>query len=393
MLLFVEHTSDQPASYRGNRTALVDTESIDSNIELDNYFQTGNAPNSESSMISIEYNSKSWFGLKEGSWYDVQTTLFNNYEYSPIDQNESGGLFTRAKLTPGRLGSPVDFTQFLAPKNIAPIAPSLYPDIKNPNSPDLELFVVDCGQGNWNEIGSKDNRIIYDVGASRQYPQSVVTSLVSRRALSSESRDIHIIISHWDVDHYQALLAFSPLDFKSVKSITCPSQIPNTTTYKRVAKLLSINGITLSSVSPAARLPANGRRIMLSLEYTIGPYQFYRATPGRSRNQTGIVMCIEGNSKVAILTGDHHYEKLLAAIAGRFVGKDCILVTPHHGGHAGTIDTSSWSANFGIMQTPISVGNNPFGHPFSYVTNSLTSLQNGHVPSETQSIGDIRYPL
>jgi beta-lactamase superfamily II metal-dependent hydrolase len=115
----------------------------------------------------------------------------------------------------------------------------------------------------------------------------------------------------------------------------------------------------------------------------------FRATPGRSRNQTGIVLGVRGQHGIALLTGDHHYDKVLAA-AGKvptFIEQPCVLVTPHHGGLAGKPVAADWLAVFPTMTTPISCGNNSYGHPMAGVVVELKAMQGGVAPWRTDVNG------
>ena len=382
--LHVEHTHDSFASVR--RVALVDTESLDANLALEESLKVNLEASSESSMLAIDYDCEGCNGLKEGSWYEIPLSVLSEGKYDPILTDSPSALYKRAKLV---LPSPLNFTRYLASPKFAETEAdqtTIKADVE-----DMKLNVIDCGQANWNEISSACQRIFFDVGASRKYTAAEVKSLVTARNLTTDGRDTHIVISHWDIDHYQALLAFTPADFQTVKSIVGPSQIPDTATYQRVEKMLVSHNLNFTTMGPAK---PDTKCIVLKFEKKTGPYSFYRATPGRSRNQTGIVMVAEGDKKVAILTGDHHYEKILEAVKGRYHGKQCILVSPHHGGHAGTIETSKWQAEFSKIITPISVGrDNPSNHPIQGVVDDLKVLQGGVDPEQTQNDGDITYPL
>jgi len=108
---------------------------------------------------------------------------------------------------------------------------------------------------------------------------------------------------------------------------------------------------------------------------------FFRATAGRSRNQTGIVLGVGGQAKISAADGGHHYEKLLAAAdkAPNLTKRPYVLVTPHHGGHAGEPAAADWTSRFTNISTPISCGVNLFGHPFVDVLQELQVMQGGGI--------------
>jgi beta-lactamase superfamily II metal-dependent hydrolase len=143
---------------------------------------------------------------------------------------------------------------------------------------------------------------------------------------------------------------------------------------------LTKNGVPLAAQQPAARL-GKSREIVLVPLWQKGVFTMFRATPGRSRNQTGIVLGVRGQHRIALLTGDHHYDKVLAAASKvpTFCQQPCVLVTPHHGGLAGNLAAADWLAVFPNMTTPISCGNNSYGHPMADVALELKAMQAGIV--------------
>lgn len=146
--------------------------------------------------------------------------------------------------------------------------------------------------------------------------------------------------------------------------------------------------MALAAQQPAARL-GTSRDIVLEQHWQSGIFTMFRATPGRSRNQTGIVLGVRGRREVALLTGDHHYDKVLSAAVkmpgyGRL---PCVLVTPHHGGLAGDPSAANWLAFFSSLTTPISCGANSHGHPTAAVEAELTAMQAGLAPWRTDVSG------
>lgn len=346
------------------------------------------------SMLRLTYSPERYMGFKEGSWYDVDLEAFRGLQYQPTVADSAGSSFLRAYLS----GKPSEgnFSQFLAPQKFASIPQdnaALLFSKNHKNS--LLLTIVDCGHGNWNEIETESERVIYDVGASRSFTKADVRALVLRRNIAGESRPITIVISHWDVDHYQALLEFTPAELKKIRLFVTPSQIPETETYKRVKTMLLANGVSWVALPPAVTA-STSREITLEPRLIQGAFTFFRATTGRSRNQTGIALGVRGPSKTALLTGDHHYEKLLAAAdkAPHLTRRPCVLVTPHHGGHAGEPSAVDWTNRFTNISTPISCGVNSFGHPFADVLHELKLMQGGMAgPWQTKTHGTLVVPL
>ncbi len=331
----------------------------------------------QASMLRFTYTPSGYDGLKEGSWYDIDPDVFASTQYQLVNSDDAGASFLRANL----VGAPrqSSFAQFLIKPRVAKVTTSTLDLVVEPNPVgDIELTVVDCGHGNWNEIKTANDRVIYDVGASRRFTKAQVRALVAARGILGETRPISVVISHWDVDHYHALLEFDPAEFAKLRVVFTPSQVPDTQTYRRVSNLLTNHGVTLAAQQPASR-PNGSRAIVLQQHWNRGIFTMFRATPGRSRNQTGIVLGVRGRREVALLTGDHHYDKVLAAMCNipTYQGCPCILVAPHHGGLAGSPSAANWLASFSVMTTPVSCGVNPHGHPIADVVNELTAMQQG----------------
>lgn len=344
------------------------------------------------SMLRFDYIPDSYFGLREGSWYDLKDEFWDGWGYQAIDPQGPGSVFLRAELSPPN--PTINFSNHLAkqmflaqetviqPKTLEASATALSNAVST-----AELSVFNCGHGNWNEIRTGTSRIMYDVGACRSYTQEQVENLVQSQRISASAHDVEIYISHWDVDHYQSLLKFSKDDFKRISEIVAPSRLPNTATCQRVIENLDKHNVPIRLIDFAPRV-STSRVIELIEVQKIGALTIFRATPGRSRNQGGIVISYEGSTKVALLVGDHHYEKILAAAQNYLPkNKSCVLVTPHHGGNAGSIDTGAWQAQFPSFEIAISCGVNNWDHPLDDNVKGLELLQGGLTPWRTDHRG------
>jgi len=390
MLFYIQQVDIDMAS--GNHDVILDVAEMDDHVRLASFLNDqsqldGAVSANQASMLRLSYAPSGYHGLKEGSWYDIDLDAFVGMSYQRTNPDDASASFLRANLV--GIPSNENYGQFLSKPRVAQIPPSTLELVVDPNPPgDIEITVIDCGHGNWNEINTATDRVIYDVGADRWFTKSKVRSLVAGRKIASETRSISIVISHWDVDHFHALLEFDPAELAKLRVVFAPSQIPDTETYKRVLRLLTKNGVPLAAQQPAARL-VTSREIVLIPLWQKGVFTMFRATPGRSRNQTGIVLAVRGQHGIALLTGDHHYDKVLAAASKvpTFSQQPCVLVTPHHGGLAGNPAAANWLAVFPTMTTPISCGNNSYGHPMACVVVALKAMQAGSLPWRTDTNG------
>ncbi|MFK8331226.1 hypothetical protein M2D63_014535 [Pseudomonas sp. BJa5] len=339
----------------------------------------GLAQNSSPSMIRFSYDPVGYRSFREGSWYNIDPRAFDGAEYVPADVNAAGSLFLGAEIKNVPWDN-VSRLKNLSSPQIAKVSTAPIQFLTNPDTTGtITLTVVECGHANWNEVLTPSDRIIYDVGASRLFTKAQVRAIVESRKISTETRPICLFISHWDIDHYLALLEFTPLELAKLRIVVVPSQVPNTATFQRVSRLLASNNVTLTAIPPATRAPNSSRAIVLAQHWRQGAFTLFRATPGRARNQTGIVLAVQGANQVALLTGDHHYDKVLSAATDvpTFRKSPCVLVTPHHGGAAGEVSAVGWKSFFSKLTTPISCGVNTYGHPIDKVETALVSMQGG----------------
>lgn len=390
MYLYVQQVDIDKASRRHD--VILDVATMDDHVRLASVLGgqsqlDGSVTGNQASMLRLSYAPTGYQGLKEGSWYKIDPGAFAGARYQSVNPDDAGASFLRANL----VGVPDDgnYARFLTSPRVANILATTSELVVDPNPKgDIKLTVVDCGHGNWNEIKTATDRVIYDVGASRWFTKAQVRALVAGRSIANETRSISVVISHWDVDHYHALLEFEPAELAKLRVVFTPSQVPDTETYRRVLKLLTAHGVVLAAQQPASR-SGTSREIVLERHWHNGIFTMFRATPGRSRNQTGIVLGVRGQREVALLTGDHHYDKVLAAAAkmATYSQQPCVLITPHHGGLAGDPSAAAWLAVFSSLTTPISCGANSHGHPMAAVEAELTTMQAGVAPWRTDVNG------
>lgn len=321
-----------------------------------------------------------------GSWYYLPHFLFENASYESLDENTEGSAVFSGVITLNHF--PVVFSLYLTH-----VSNNIDTSVQNFNttfnSAFNKLVVVDCGQGNWNEVYNNDEILIYDLGASTTFTQNQVQALVNQRFSMYGGMKIDIIISHWDMDHFQSLKYLTPTQLSLVNAVYGPDNIPSTNVYTDAIDNLSKNGVKCYLIAPTTF--RQGKCIDLNLLSSTNYVDYFRAVKGCSRNQTGIVLAIKGKRNIALLTGDHHYQKIFNAIFGHYTNRHIILVAPHHGGDAGSLLIQTWQNEFVSVKCPISVGPNSYGHPFQNL-NNLTQLQRSS-PDITEYSGNLTYVL
>jgi beta-lactamase superfamily II metal-dependent hydrolase len=351
-----------------------------------------------------EYSANKFYNLRTpnqgrhrmfaGSWYSIPMSMFENSEYENINEGSEGGGGYSGIIE--LKNSITDYSQyltnlkneeyeFLQDSNISFQAELEVEFINTPT----DLVVVNCGQGNWNEIHSKSEVLIYDMGASSRYSSTQIKNLVTKRFSKFKEKSIGIVISHWDMDHFQALNYLDKKQLSQILFILGPSNIPPSNVYKSTIKHLKNNNVYCRLIPPTTN--RNGRAINLNKISTSKTVDVYRSVSGSSRNQTGIVLVIKGTKRIALLTGDHHYEKIFDAINTKYTGRDTVLVVPHHGGNSGSLRLSDWQSEFPVIECPISYGDNSYNHPNQNLSR-INSLQGGS-PKTTYTQGDLNFNI
>ncbi|WP_152223714.1 hypothetical protein [Pseudomonas sp. SCB32] len=400
-LFFVQQVDSDET---GRCSLLLDPHTLDETVRFLARFLGGeaDASNAEASIIEIDISGKpGQYDDLEGGWFWLDHSLLSEAIVTVVPAAGPGGLYLRAILT---LRPFMDISRYFSTAKAPEIAERdiIAPNIRAPHfhrcSPKrirTVLRVIDCGHGNWNELETSASRLLYDVGAGRWFTSEQVREVVAKRCLSDEIRDLQIVISHWDVDHYHAILAFEPDEISKVKWLMAPSNTPPTATFSRVEQRLRecfVSVYFLPFASTESAYIRSGEVSLLPV-FTFESWVMLRATSGTKRNQSGIAMFVAGSRKIGILSGDHDYSQLLEAVWDTHYWshrpRTCVLVAPHHGGHAGQMYADGWLRIFDRIRTPISCGKNRWGHPYPAVLKELYRMQNDdELPWLTKEQGD-----
>lgn len=308
----------------------------------------------------------------EGRWYQLPIESLGLKLVEDAHIGEGGTLLFRGELAST---STIDASRFrIKPRYYVPrqTLRQRYrlPAVDGP----MKLVVADCGQGNWNEILTPEARILFDTGADAHWQPPRVRTFLRERGLAGETRPIHAILSHWDVDHYHALLAADPKELASIKSLVAPDFVPDTATCRRTLDWLQTNSVPVRLLPPSPRRGGAGNRTTLEPMLRSGPLTLFRATKGSNRNTTGIVVHVQGEQMAAMLTGDHRHAQVFDALRREGLTQSpTFYVVPHHGGQAGKLDASTWAGT--LRDAAISFGSgNQYGHPLGGVERALRRM-------------------
>ena len=201
----------------------------------------------------------------------------------------------------------------------------------------LLLKVNNVGRGNWNEIIVRNKaRVVYDMGTNIEKKSwNDVKSLADKHKYDSKPT---LIISHWDLDHYNVFLFMSNSDRDQFSQLIVTSTLPSLTPFRMLQELVRNTKVKLSLVdnnpqiltapvnyidvkNPQLKLFACPMKMGVSKSYT---------------NESGLLLDVDDKDKNILLTGDCTYEQANGAVVQSFAtikaDKEHYLVVPHHGG-------------------------------------------------------------
>lgn len=237
----------------------------------------------------------------------------------------------------------------------------------------IDVIVRNIGQGNWNEIRENDEvKIVYDAGAPMGATKTIVRKYIGNKVNEYSRRKPSLILSHWDKDHYHALIGMTDAELQSFSSFICPDIRPNITSrilYGRIERAIGRNNIhTVSNIQKEKGTPA----ILGLISPIRRNFMIFNSTYNKDRNQAGIVLAIQTNTSSIILSGDCHYSLLSNCILPLLNHTHLHhLVVPHHGGNGGVYKYNLIPGT-SSGQAVISVGTNRYGHPKLAYTRALT---------------------
>lgn len=237
----------------------------------------------------------------------------------------------------------------------------------------ISVTVRDVGQGNWNEVSSQGQfKLVFDAGTSTNSTKLEVQHLVGSRNPLYESNKPHLVISHWDKDHYHCLLAMGKDTIKkNFKSFVCRDILPNLTSRILFNRILEALGSQNVFPIAAFNQDSKAKTRLKNITKPSGQIVIYNSYQHKNRNISGLVTSIKTTTGSMILSGDARYEQLSRDILAHLnYPHTHHLLVPHHGGNAGPFKYSKPSfVSFG--NAIISVGKNKYGHPFETNINSL----------------------
>lgn len=217
------------------------------------------------------------------------------------------------------------------------------------------LEIIDVGQGNWNRVYNENCELNYDFGASMKYSESKCKEILSNNNCLNKDMNV-LVISHWDVDHYQLIQVLEDEKLECFDFVVVPMK-RKTLTAERVYDRLRNKCKNFNYISNL-----NGKYNKLSRVYKNDKVCLMVGN-GRKKNinLNGIAMIIYGENSAAFLTADHNYNQIWDFMLNLSNAGSLIhIVVPHHGGLAGY---RKIALNLNAGDAIVSTGQNSYGHP------------------------------
>ncbi|MCM0666399.1 hypothetical protein [Flavobacterium tyrosinilyticum] len=367
---------------------LLDFPVINSNEEIF-YELIERQKNGANSMLEVKNVTFKKGGIpREGHYYNMPTVFIENnnwttdsddgeilssymaltYNASDITPRFESALSYTTYSQDSSAGNSVNFTSYINDKV---------------NSDKIEVSVYDVGQGNWNEIlFNEEFLIVYDLGAS----SSQVFNSTYNRITTSQKRAVIInsilkenysfkkilIISHWDIDHYNGIFELSDAVISSFDFCIVPKRMENDTMRRAFDKLSRNTNVCAIEMNPKGT--GAGATSVLTEICTTNVLKIYKGTNCSDRNKRGLLLSLHAKNIDFIFPGDHHYEQIDTFLIPNCNNNELNVVVPHHGGHAGKVSLIG-ACTKNCSNSIISSGNK-HGHPFPYVKNVIEAKFN-----------------
>ena len=201
----------------------------------------------------------------------------------------------------------------------------------------LKLQVNNVGQGNWNEVLTrKKTRLVYDIGTYKEKKsRNDVKNLIDTHQYT---RKPTLILSHWDLDHYNLLLFMTLKELKQFSQLIVTTTLPSLTPFRFLQKIVTKTKVQLSMIdnnsplltSSANYIDVNNQMLKLFV------CRMTMSSKKLDLNKSGLLLDVDGSEINYLMTGDATYGQASDAIKQSYAhikqDKDHYLIIPHHGG-------------------------------------------------------------
>ncbi len=251
----------------------------------------------------------------------------------------------------------------------------------HPDGP-MRLLVADVGQANMNFLLDGDSPFfVFDLGApinsSRCFIRQIISNYIDRI-----TNPCTLVISHWDVDHYQCLRQMSTSEIsQKFQQVVCTNQCKSLMSQRILEKLrLSLPGRVFCFNT--SNRPAHSPYPALIPFYSDGFISLYIGEHSSNINICGINAFVCGNLFSVQFTGDCLLKQADDVLQNEYLKRrlqtDHILIVPHHGGKSSKVKVPlayNTSSIANCNTSIISVGkHNGYGHPEHTVMSFIAGI-------------------
>jgi beta-lactamase superfamily II metal-dependent hydrolase len=238
----------------------------------------------------------------------------------------------------------------------------------------LTAVVRDVGHGNWNELWRNETLLIlFDGGAPSLASKAEVIRHIGARDSIIRNCSPGLIISHWDLDHYHALVGMSDETLARFSYVICRNNPPTRTGRELHARLT--NHLTENRIFNIVAEAQVKRKVPLKLlSDPSDSILLFNSHYHKDRNRSGILLAIRNSRSSIVFSGDAHYSQISDYILPHLQYPHAHhLVVPHHGGTAGKFIYNYRKIMPG--SAIISVGTNSYKHPNEANISNLHQLR------------------
>lgn len=239
---------------------------------------------------------------------------------------------------------------------------------------EIEVIVLDVGQGSSNFIKDRSNLTIFDFGTSIYSKASDMYEIINaHKKYFDNARSMSLIISHWDCDHYNLLTSVDDVFLKKLCCVFVPETVISLTAKNVVKRLEEKCNFIRTFSSPNRSIKwVEGMQLIANRPH----YDFFMGEKTNDINNSGLALTVYGDKAAIMLTADHTnkqvWEYMFPQIVNRNISGNLNLTMPHHGGKCGVIRSLNKLTNAG--EAIVSVGLNYYKHPNQTALDTYESL-------------------
>jgi len=212
---------------------------------------------------------------------------------------------------------------------------------------DLDILVLDVGQGQSVVLASDDTYILADCGSGNSWYDAGETAAYQLQAMGCRNLD-YLLLTHYDSDHVSGVTDL--LARMKVRTLLVPSGQDDAGLRDTVWEAAHQHGVMVQVVREPTML------VLGQAEVTVFP-----AVGGTTDNETGLSLLASTGEQDFLLTGDMDTAAERRLLETYELPDIELLVAGHHG--------SKYSTSEDLLQALrpetvcISVGSNSYGHP------------------------------